>query len=663
MADPICRWRNAKPQTVCEIVNILPHEIMKKVDFRAEMESRWQGFFTTAYQLACQLGLYYESVDGMYYPRFYEDISLDEAKRYLEYWIHNYYVPNPYNNGFNNLEEPIYLIGSIVQYIEQNPTVNNFYAILNSVLKESIGNSDILINAINSFSKVLHINKQTGDFDLLDNYKITIDMYSRSDKKSFFENFSNYAKTKADVTSNDIQKAYKTFCIGKSLSKSTVSGYTSVLKRKSYINVINASLGSSLESIYALGLDVSQEILSSYNVIEGIVALNTKDKNLFSASIKSYIEFLNSDLCENLPDNIEVDIQKIYYGAPGTGKSHTIKEITKRTENKTTITFHPDTDYASFVGCYKPIVSADKTTITYGFSPQAFAKAYVEAWSNLEKPYYLIIEEINRGNCAQIFGDIFQLLDRDDNGFSKYVIDVDNDFKNYLDDSLIRTLANVDDYKRAITGLAEIPFDKFDFSKIALPNNLHILATMNTSDQSLFPMDSAFKRRWDWEYVPIQPNKVDKVVIKIGDNEYYWREFIIIVNEKIAKAHESEDKQLGPFFVKAKKEKNIDGKEIESISEERFVSKVMFYLWFEVFKDEVNNTIFFTKKKAKDSDDIQNKTFTFNNLFTAENEGESEINSELLNDFMWDSLEMKPLETDTAKPAEEATTKPVVAEQ
>lgn len=353
--------------------------------------------------------------------------------------------------------------------------------------------------------------------------------------------------------------------------------------------------------------------------------------------------------------------QIIYYGAPGTGKSHKIKELIANTNNKTIATFHPDTDYASFVGCYKPKVTNGGEKITYEFVPQAFSKAYIAAWRNLDQPYYLIIEEINRGNCAQIFGDIFQLLDRRADGFSEYIVDIDSDFAVYLKSEL----GEVDGYLEKIAEVAKVSEIDDSYSKIALPNNLHILATMNTSDQSLFPMDSAFKRRWDWEYIPIQPNKVNNVVIRIGSDKYSWSKFITNVNIKITKANDSEDKQLGPFFVKAKKEIDIDGKEIEYISEDRFVSKVLFYLWFEVFKDEVNNTIFFTKKKAKDSDsdDIQNKTFTFNSLFIAENEGESEINSELLNNFMQDSLEMKPIDTDTAKPAEEATTKPVVAEQ
>ena len=518
MADPICRWRNATAETVCELVRNLPHEIMPKSDFRIKMNDRWNGFFHTTCQLACQLGLYYESKDKIYYPRFYKDISLNEATVYLENWIHHYYVPNPYNRGFHELGDPVNLIENIVKYIEQNPTVTNFDNVLISVLKESIGNTDILINAINSFSKVLKINNLTRTFELLDNYKKIIYMNNRKDKKSFFENFSSYAETKIDGTS--------------------------------------------------------------------------------------------------------VNIQKIYYGAPGTGKSHKIKGLTKNTENKTIVTFHPDTDYSSFVGCYKPMVSEDKKTITYGFTPQAFAKAYVSAWNNLDKPYYLVIEEINRGNCAQIFGDIFQLLDRYDNGFSKYVIDVDSDFEGYLESELSST----ENYKEDISQLAEISIDEFKFSKIALPNNLHILATMNTSDQSLFPMDSAFKRRWDWEYIPIDTEKVKEVKIEIGTEIYSWSAFLDSVNKFIYEVNTSEDKQIGPFFIKANETTNI-------ITFEQFRSKVMFYLWFEIYKDEDRDSIFKTNRGSEDNKKME--PFTFGDLFKSDG-------VELLHKFMMDSMQLTP---------------------
>jgi len=209
---------------------------------------------------------------------------------------------------------------------------------------------------------------------------------------------------------------------------------------------------------------------------------------------------------------------------------------------------------------------------------QAFLKAYVEAWkrmaANPADPgrFYLVIEEINRGNCAQIFGDLFQLLDRNDNGFSTYGIVPDSDIQNYLNEVLPDGLPDaVNDEGDVVATGAEIQHGDI----MILPSNLHILATMNTSDQSLFPIDSAFKRRWDWQYVPIQDEHKGWKITADG-KEYDWWTFLEKINAIIGDLTSSEDKKLGYFFAKAR-----DGK----ITAETFVSKVAFYLWNDVFKD------------------------------------------------------------------------------
>lgn len=324
--------------------------------------------------------------------------------------------------------------------------------------------------------------------------------------------------------------------------------------------------------------------------------------------------------------------QIIFYGAPGTGKSHEIKLRTgELLENGNEVdlpnvfrtTFHPDTDYASFVGCYKPAMqptSKEEKTLTgkdeeivYSFVPQVFTDAYVYAYNNTTEPTYLVIEEINRGNCAQIFGDLFQLLDRK-NGKSEYKIKADKDLAKYLKEAKDKNGQDVLTDKEGIKD-----------GKLCLPANLHILATMNTSDQSLFPMDSAFKRRWEWEYVPI--NYADNIKsgefkITIGDKPYSWVEFIEKVNEKIFDLTQSEDKQMGNFFIK------------QSIDEKGFKSKVMFYLWYEVLRDETeNNKYFFYKKTTVDGKEVSSK-FTFKDLF-------GDKATETLQQFM-DYLEVAP---------------------
>lgn len=298
-------------------------------------------------------------------------------------------------------------------------------------------------------------------------------------------------------------------------------------------------------------------------------------------------------------------LQQIYYGAPGTGKSYEINNFTKIYSTIRT-TFHPDSDYSTFVGAYKPVMQkvdlrdlsghivegVQEDRIVYTFVKQAFLKAYLGAWQKYAKggetaePQFLVIEEINRGNCAQIFGDLFQLLDRSDNGFSTYPIEADSDLQNEIREAFIECgeyeLANELDVENAVddytSNYGETLSDDIKNGRVLLlPNNLYIWATMNTSDQSLFPIDSAFKRRWDWRYVKIaDAGKGWK--IKCG-TEYCDRwTFVEEINKKIAKETSSDDKKLGYFFCKPDKNGNI-------ISEDKFVGKVLFYLWNDVFKD------------------------------------------------------------------------------
>jgi len=281
--------------------------------------------------------------------------------------------------------------------------------------------------------------------------------------------------------------------------------------------------------------------------------------------------------------------QLITYGAPGTGKSHNVDGLANNPDVAACVrtTFHPDSDYATFVGAYKPVMDGEK--IAYKFRPQAFMNAYVKAWQEMAKSesdgkvksVVLVIEEINRGNCAQIFGDLFQLLDRGKGGYSTYPIDADADLAKWLAEQFGNTLAQLvkpDDIKKE-ADWEEILVGR----KLALPPNLYIWATMNTSDQSLFPIDSAFKRRWDWEYVPIaKPDKSDdpdwkERKIEVGDSLFDWWDFLSAINGHIAKATESEDKQLGYFFVKADDATGC-------ISAEQFANKVLFYLYGDVFK-------------------------------------------------------------------------------
>ena len=381
-----------------------------------------------------------------------------------------------------------------------------------------------------------------------------------------------------------------------------------------------------------------QDIIDSLNNNEEFKQYDKTGSNQYSNTLKTYMRFLCAkELFSNKAKKIDAPskstgLQQIYYGAPGTGKSKAIKDLTFG-EDIIRTTFHPDSDYASFVGTYKPITEEvvlrdcygkkviDEETnevvkeerIAYKFIPQAFLEAYVKAWQKLgskksekgvksdnrihpalldtpeiftknkaSKKQYLIIEEINRGNCAQIFGDLFQLLDRNEYGFSDYPIVADKDMQKYLEKEFEGWEITNKDKINQLYGEANMVNLIMKGERLVLPSNLYIWATMNTSDQSLFPIDSAFKRRWDWKYVPIREGR-DKATnaplnwyINTGDKQYDWWSFISKVNELIGSLTNSEDKKLGYFFCKAK-----DGE----IDADLFVSKVIFYLWNDVFKD------------------------------------------------------------------------------
>lgn len=327
--------------------------------------------------------------------------------------------------------------------------------------------------------------------------------------------------------------------------------------------------------------------------------------------------------------------QLITYGAPGTGKSHGIEEVVGRYGDAVRTTFHPDSDYSTFVGCYKPTVEKrpkygpqglpikvngvelTEDVISYSYVPQAFTKAYVRAWSKLfdssitddEKCQFLVIEEINRGNCAQIFGDLFQLLDRKGDGYSKYPIEADTDLARYIGEELS---------KLPQEAKANILPDILSGKKLVLPPNLYIWATMNTSDQSLFPMDSAFKRRWEWKYIPIKDAGKGWKIVANGE-AFSWWDFLEVINKGILDALKNEDKQLGYFFARPTDDERGD------ITASTFVNKVLFYLYNDVFKDYELPRGFAKTDGGK---------FAFADFFLADGEPNEAIIKELLSNLL-----------------------------
>ena len=364
---------------------------------------------------------------------------------------------------------------------------------------------------------------------------------------------------------------------------------------------------------------------------------------------KEYFELFDSG---KTAFDLNEPLQQIFYGAPGTGKSFKIKkEVEDAGKIYFRTTFHPDSDYSTFVGCYKPTMDKDtnesniegvlmdgiydkpktKGNIIYSFTPQAFTNAYVKAWQT-EEPVFLIIEEINRGNCAQIFGDLFQLLDRDENGDSQYKVDADTDLADYIREHLVKE--HKDGTPDFIYAAKEL--------KLQLPNNLYIWATMNTSDQSLFPIDSAFKRRWEWVYSPIAEGKEkdgSKAEWQIeGQGVDSWWKFIQGINEVIDVTTHSEDKKLGYYFCKPTQ--MVDGYQYPKIiTKNTFVNKVVFYLWNDVFKVYgFKSEIFDMKDKNGTS-----KKITFKSFY----KDDGSVNDDIVNVFVKNVMAKAPKENNT----------------
>lgn len=398
--------------------------------------------------------------------------------------------------------------------------------------------------------------------------------------------------------------------------------------------------------IYLKGLRVNGFSIRDY-LVENYSALQFDDGGEENYNLRILSDVEDNGVIEDNDDTqddiaiFDEPLQQIFYGAPGTGKSYKIKrdvEDAKRIYFRTT--FHPDSDYSTFVGCYKPTMNKvrgyneegyienegmtrdgenhepeTKGEIVYSYTPQAFTNAYIRAWQ-VEEPVFLIIEEINRGNCAQIFGDLFQLLDRDGDGYSQYKVDADTDLADHIREKLGN--AHKEDTPEYIYKGEEI--------KLQLPNNLYIWATMNTSDQSLFPIDSAFKRRWEWVYSPIAEGEGKWEIEGQGENS--WWKFIQGINEVIDITTHSEDKKLGYYFCKpAKKDSRI-------ISKNTFVNKVVFYLWNDVFKVYgFKSDIFDKEVSEKDT-----KKITFKDFY----KDDGEVNDDTIKTFVQKVMSKAP---------------------
>lgn len=305
------------------------------------------------------------------------------------------------------------------------------------------------------------------------------------------------------------------------------------------------------------------------------------EKKNLNENKKSYQEYMDIKEVNNETDIINDAIRikggcnLIYYGVPGTGKSHEIDQLLKdvKDENKFRITFHPEYTYNDFIGQLLPTVVKEgehKGDITYSFQKGPFTLALEKAYSAPQEAIYLIIEEMSRGNCAAIFGDIFQLLDRVEEEYQR-------DWSRYFvnNEVIAKDIALIKD------------------GRIKIPSNMYIFGTVNTSDQNVFVMDTAFKRRFGWEYISTKPISKDGIYLNNanislnngnGTIQVNWIDLYGALNKFISSSEKlglGEDKQIGQFFIK------FDGKN----DKKQIKNKLLHYLWFDIqqaiYKTEV----------------------------------------------------------------------------
>ena len=632
MGDPIARVQNPYPKNIVEFVKNLPKEEMSNDSFRQYMEKcKWgaKAFLTSYYQICCQVGLYYIDDNDTYHPRFTRDITENEATSYLENWFSKYYVPNPYTKGFQLLQKPILVEYSIYEYLKKN-TDNSIESVCEELFKEPIGNPDIFINAINTYSKIIKVeNKHCFIKEGAKKMEVT---NSRDDKKAFFENFDS-----ENNTNEKIDKAFNRIIFGapgtgkshKLEEESAVFINQEIVKTDISTQIKNevnsAKDKKNFKSLYnAIGIKYAKDLPDNYKDIEATYGNNTyeiyvgvkasKVIQIFESKKKQY----ESDESKSIYDNIKQELDNITSGIeqnvnalgfvfgsylcdfsateitqkfdlnPKESKGYWLlkgaqaflcldeKKQQKEIKYLERVTFHPNYSYAQFVGTYKPVKSIlNPEDITYEYVPGPFMRIYVNAKNNPKKNFLLLIEEINRANVAAVFGDIFQLLDRKRKGTSEYPITASEDQKRYLENN----------------GINE--------TEISLPSNMYIWATMNSADQGVFPMDTAFKRRWEFEYIGIDENEDQLVndkkerlfipVCKDGkvSQKVIWNDLRKAINNKLISLGINEDKLLGPFFLSKYALESAMDNGIDFVK--LFESKVLMYLFEDAAKMKVRS--------------------------------------------------------------------------
>lgn len=566
MADPICRWRNATPETVCEIIEALPKREMSEEEFREVMSKSNFGsdFFHTPYQLACQLALYYIDDNHIYHPRFSENITKEAADKYLHYWFRLYYIPNPYTKkGFDNLSKPQYFEKTLFESLQKRNVSTDFSDLLNKTFKDEIGELDILKNLINRYSDLLEIENNKISIKIKDaeNMEINVD---RNDRESFFNSFN---KKSSEIPYPHNRIIFGAPGTGKSFrlkKESTENSFFSEITRVTFHPDYSYSQFVGTYKPTMIKADNKQEDENTRQIIQVLQNKTNSSQDKYNIL---YDKFKENNLTL-LPFLLGLYTDDAF-------------STRKKDGSATADDNNAERNHGKAIRSYVNLKSEnDGEEISYKYIPGPFLRTLVNALKsnrlNETKNYLLIIEEINRARVSAVFGDMFQLLDRNEYGESEYEIQTSEDMRNFLTEQLG---GNKDDYQT-----------------IRLPNNFYIWATMNSADQGVFPMDTAFKRRWNFEYIGIDENESgvsayeipisrivnEKKIIK----KVNWNKLRQAINKKLISLNVNEDKLLGPYFIGEKDLKSAMQNQEDFIN--LFKSKVLMYLFEDAAKMKRN---------------------------------------------------------------------------
>jgi len=516
---PVVRWRNFTLENVQSILDIYPDlsSNIKRFEVNGILEERFTGYKRTAYQFACQLGLEDRGVDYLKVQNYLFAFSSENIKKYLEFWLKTYYAPNPFVQGKEN---PVIIFLEIGKRLLNSENLQlDFDDFFNELF--GAGNADILLNALVSHGKPIKRKKIANK-----NY-----VYIDISEKNQLENYIKKVEIDFPIPQKPQNKS-------------------SFFNRYAYEK-------------FALFHNLETTILNKEDIQKGDILENVVSK-----------------------ENIPRDHNRLLIGSPGTGKSFTLKQECEgtntspgffNTKNIERVTFYSNYSYSQFVGTYKPKpgnksdLDDHSHYITYEYVPGPFLSLLVRALLDYCKygkdcsNYVLIIEEINRAiNPAAVFGDMFQLLDRDMHGKGEYEISCSEEMRRYLDKQ----------------GLSQI-------SKLYLPPNFYIWATMNSADQGVHPLDSAFQRRWNPEYIDINDNEeliTNYEVYINGYGECKWNDFRRTLNKRLIELDVREDKLIGPFFIKPIDLNDVSQQGEESAFQKTFKNKLLRYLSEDVFK-------------------------------------------------------------------------------